>query len=428
MSRDWPVNPPDPGQSRAVPADAEEMAPRPASAARHPQRAAGPARRLHQHLQRQAPAPLPAAPGHPRHRLRRTAHGHSRRPHRRHPRPGPRRPRRRRRQAHPPRQRQAPHRHRPDPRPDPRPDAGPGPARPRQRRRHRRAAPRAHHRPRQKLPAHRQATRTPARNTTPAPPTQKPRTLIRVRGVLDVLRHHTCAPGRIRTRDPLLRRPVCAAGQPVCPQVNPCTGLSGSDREFPELTGRSGTQRARRPPSRTTVRTSTPWSSRCCLHLLPSDLGVLARMPVAQLDPVHETGARLFKRDRSCWKSGLRSARFTNSHCRRPSAPPRKMAADPMHCGGQTAPVRMSAFLRHISIMHLLSLGYEASGSGLRRLCRSLSGHLTSPSVWKVVVYGGPHLPRLSRFRRVSFTEWFTGVRGSPALVQGRSCRVRIGR
>ena len=35
------------------------------------------------------------------------------------------------------------------------------------------------------------------------------------------------------------------------------------------------------------------------------------------------------------------------------------MTADPTHCGGQTVPVRMSAFLRHISIMHLLSLGYE---------------------------------------------------------------------
>ena len=196
--------------------------------------------------------------------------------------------------------------------------------------------------------------------------------------------------------------------------------LSGSDREFPGLTGRSGTQRARRPPSRTTVRTSTPWSSRCCLHLLPSDLGVLARMPVAQLDPVHETGARLFKRDRSCWKSGLRSARFTNSHCRRPSAPPRKMAADPVHCGGRTAPVRMSAFLRHISIMHLLSLGYEASGSGLRRLGRSPLCHLTSASVWEVVVYGALHLSRLSRARRISFTDWFTGVRGSPRAGAGK--------
>jgi hypothetical protein len=46
-------------------------------------------------------------------------------------------------------------------------------------------------------------------------------------------------------RDPLLGRSVCAAGQPVCTQVNRCIGLSGSDRKFPALTGRSGTQRAR---------------------------------------------------------------------------------------------------------------------------------------------------------------------------------------
>ena len=55
------------------------------------------------------------------------------------------------------------------------------------------------------------------------------------------------APGRIRIRDPLLRRPVCAAGQPACSQVSRCIGLSVSDREFAALTGRSGTQRARRP-------------------------------------------------------------------------------------------------------------------------------------------------------------------------------------
>ena len=43
-----------------------------------------------------------------------------------------------------------------------------------------------------------------------------------------------------------LRRSVCAAGQPARPQVSQPIGLSGSDREFPVLTGRSGTQRARR--------------------------------------------------------------------------------------------------------------------------------------------------------------------------------------
>jgi hypothetical protein len=51
---------------------------------------------------------------------------------------------------------------------------------------------------------------------------------------------------RIVPRDPLLRRSVCAAGQPARPQVSQPIGLSGSDREFPVLTGRSGTQRARR--------------------------------------------------------------------------------------------------------------------------------------------------------------------------------------
>jgi len=34
------------------------------------------------------------------------------------------------------------------------------------------------------------------------------------------------------------------SGQPACPQVSRCIGLSGSDREFPALTGRSGTPSA----------------------------------------------------------------------------------------------------------------------------------------------------------------------------------------
>ena len=45
--------------------------------------------------------------------------------------------------------------------------------------------------------------------------------------------------------DPLLRRPVCAAGQPAILQVSRCIRLSGNDRDYPALTGRSGTQRAR---------------------------------------------------------------------------------------------------------------------------------------------------------------------------------------
>lgn len=48
------------------------------------------------------------------------------------------------------------------------------------------------------------------------------------------------------TYDLLPRRSVCAAGQPACTQVSRCTGPSGSDREFPPLTGRPGTRHFRR--------------------------------------------------------------------------------------------------------------------------------------------------------------------------------------
>jgi hypothetical protein len=161
-------------------------------------------------------------------------------------------------------------------------------------------------------------------------------------------------------------------------------GLSVSDRERPLATGVNGPLMARQPRS--------------------ASLDVLARMPVAQLDPVHETGARLLKRDRSCWKSGLRSARFTNAHCRRPSAPPRKMATDPVQHSDQPVPVRMSAFLRHISIMHLLSLGYEPYDMRLPRLGQSPVAALASADLRHEVVPGLPHLPRLSMSRRVSCT------------------------
>jgi hypothetical protein len=48
-----------------------------------------------------------------------------------------------------------------------------------------------------------------------------------------------------RMIDPLLRRSVCAAGQPALPQVSRGIGLPPGDHEYPLLTGRSGTQRAR---------------------------------------------------------------------------------------------------------------------------------------------------------------------------------------
>jgi hypothetical protein len=163
-----------------------------------------------------------------------------------------------------------------------------------------------------------------------------------------------------------------------------------SDRERPLVTGVNGPLMARQPRS--------------------ASLGVLARMPVAQLDPVHETGARLFKRDRSCRKSGLRSARFTNAHCRRPSAPPRKMAADPVQHSDQPVPVRMSAFLRHISIMHLLSLGYEHYDARLPRLGRSPAATLASGNQFRGIMSGLPRLRCIAPSRRVRFTNWFTRV------------------
>ena len=61
--------------------------------------------------------------------------------------------------------------------------------------------------------------------------------------------------------DHQLRRPVCAAGQPASSQVSGGAGLSASDRDYPTLTGRSGTQRARRLRSRTAVGAPAPWFS-----------------------------------------------------------------------------------------------------------------------------------------------------------------------
>ena len=59
-----------------------------------------------------------------------------------------------------------------------------------------------------------------------------------------------------------LRRSVSAAGQPACPQVSRCTGLSASDRKYPALTGRSGTQRARRLRLRMTADSAGPGPRR----------------------------------------------------------------------------------------------------------------------------------------------------------------------
>jgi hypothetical protein len=105
------------------------------------------------------------------------------------------------------------------------------------------------------------------------------------------------------------------------------------------------------------------------------DLRLIVTASAVQLDPAHEADARFFESDRGCWKAGLRSAGLTNACGRRPSAPLRKVIESPVQCGGQAG---CRVFLRHISIMRLLSLGYEQCDVRLRCLGRSLVTVLTS--------------------------------------------------
>jgi len=61
--------------------------------------------------------------------------------------------------------------------------------------------------------------------------------------------------------DLLLRRTWAVSRRPACAQVSGQVGISASNRECPASTGRSGTQRARRLRSRTTVGAPAPWFS-----------------------------------------------------------------------------------------------------------------------------------------------------------------------
>ena len=136
-------------QGRTLPADPQEVAPRPTRPADHHRRTTDPPRRLPRRVQPPTPAPLTPAPSHPRDRLHSTPQSHpGQRPQHRHPRPDPPRQDQQGRQRHPARRRPAtPHRRRPNLRRNLRPPARPRPRRPRRQRRHRRTPPRAHHRP-----------------------------------------------------------------------------------------------------------------------------------------------------------------------------------------------------------------------------------------------------------------------------------------
>ena len=66
----------------------------------------------------------------------------------------------------------------------------------------------------------------PPPGTTPAPQTEKPRTLMRVRGVLDVLRHHTSV---CRTNGASVRMPTCMGAIPE--MWFPCYGKHSMPRD-----------------------------------------------------------------------------------------------------------------------------------------------------------------------------------------------------
>ena len=167
-----------------------------------------------------AAAPVPAPPGHPGHRLHRPPQSRPRRPRRRHPRPRPHRPHRQLRRRHP-----APPRHASTTSASAGPTPGPTSSC------SSRTCTSASSTP---PPANCSANSpsTPARNyqptgKPPGPAKKNTATLTQVRGVLDVLRHHTCAPGRIRTGNPLLRRyPRCVAARRL---ASLCRAFSWTD-------------------------------------------------------------------------------------------------------------------------------------------------------------------------------------------------------
>ena len=131
------------------------------------------------------------------------------------------------------------------------------------------------------------------------------------------------------------------------------------------------------------------------------DLRLIVTASAVQPDPAHEADARFFESDRGCWKAGLRSAGLTNARGRRPSAPLRKVIESPVQCGGQAG---CRVFLRHISIMRLLSLGYENYDDCLCGFKLSFIMALTSAGSRRKADSGALHLPRLSLSRPVACT------------------------
>ena len=156
-------------------------------------------------------------------------------------------------------------------------------------------------------------------------------------------------------------------------------------------------------------------------------LGLIVTALGTELDPVHEACARFFEGDRSSWKGRFRPAWFTDTCGRRSFPPLRKVIKNPVQ-SGQAAPGWMAASARHISIMRLLSLGYETTDVRLCRLRKSPVTVLTSPDRRREVVLAPPRLPLLGLSRSVRFTKRFTEPvvdRGFAVLQQARPRTLR---
>ena len=174
-------------------------------------------------------------------------------------------------------------------------------------------------------------------------------------------------------------RSVCAAGQPAYLQMRRRIGLSASDRKFPPLTGRLGTQRARRLRSRTAVGSSAPWSS--------SPPSVLHITRVSRC-VAHKFKARAsFKFAGSCWWRSLgidgrpRASRRYAPVVRRPGS---------QRCGAAgRSPVFRPGVSQRIALQNLpevpgmttsskCSVILGSGGSASLRRSRGLSAGLTS--------------------------------------------------
>jgi len=156
-------------------------------------------------------------------------------------------------------------------------------------------------------------------------------------------------------------------------------------------------------------------------------LGLIVTALGTELDPVHEACARFFEGDRSSWKGRFRPAWFTDTYGWRSFPPLRKVIKNPVQ-SGQAAPGWMAASARHISIMRLLSLGYETTDVRLCRLRKSPVTVLTSPDRRREVVLAPPRLPLLGLSRSVRFTKRFTEPvvdRGFAVLQQARPRTLR---